>query len=670
MVECAAGHPRHRVVAVANDPIPALEKLLAEHGPLHEDDIAQRLRDAGVADRDAALQALHVEIDVPARQLVDDRWVWLPGLLAGRVFTHRINALELAHDFLVTVPDLSAIAELCNHERYQRLADGSGALLVVVDYDDELLEQRGIPVEVADASPVLLLAPGTLTALGVAEGDQIGLRLTAENLVLERVTAEAPTAAGAALAATLDADEPEYFDAAVWTACAAEASLFTEPAAPLCEIVADHSLAFRGEWLAPDGFDFDRWDFERGCVRMAEIHGLDDDDAVVLYTLVTLYQRISLLLLISAADTDASSQNALAATRAGALRPELEQAVELAGELGTALADPLLAELLVIETIDTERAGSELLRIFADLLEPEVPPAARVACRWLRAVALERSGDIAGAERELLAAESMDVDWPLVLLDLARIASDRGDAERGLALLHRAGAESDHPLMDLLQRYRSAPRSDIGRNEPCWCGSGRKYKKCHLGREELPLAERAAWLYAKAIQHLLLCGWAELLAETALARSRDNEDAPRDALEAALAEPLVRDAVLFEGGAFAEFVAVRGSLLPDDERALAEQWLQVERSVFEIEQVHPGEGVTLRDLRTGDTHDVRERVASRQLRPTQLLCARVVPAGDTVQGFGGIEPVAPDERDALIELLDAEPDPVELVAQLSLRFAP
>lgn len=24
------------------------------------------------------------------------------------------------------------------------------------------------------------------------------------------------------------------------------------------------------------------------------------------------------------------------------------------------------------------------------------------------------------------------------------------------------------------------------RNDPCWCGSGRKYKKCHLGRESLP----------------------------------------------------------------------------------------------------------------------------------------------------------------------------------------
>ena len=26
-------------------------------------------------------------------------------------------------------------------------------------------------------------------------------------------------------------------------------------------------------------------------------------------------------------------------------------------------------------------------------------------------------------------------------------------------------------------------RPKIGRNDPCWCGSGKKYKKCHLGRD-------------------------------------------------------------------------------------------------------------------------------------------------------------------------------------------
>ena len=28
------------------------------------------------------------------------------------------------------------------------------------------------------------------------------------------------------------------------------------------------------------------------------------------------------------------------------------------------------------------------------------------------------------------------------------------------------------------------PRHKIGRNEPCWCGSGKKFKRCHLERDK------------------------------------------------------------------------------------------------------------------------------------------------------------------------------------------
>jgi SEC-C motif len=37
-------------------------------------------------------------------------------------------------------------------------------------------------------------------------------------------------------------------------------------------------------------------------------------------------------------------------------------------------------------------------------------------------------------------------------------------------------AEEDEPYV------RSGPK--LGRNEPCWCGSGKKYKKCHLAADE------------------------------------------------------------------------------------------------------------------------------------------------------------------------------------------
>ena len=654
-----ARRPRRVVdVAATLDAIALIEGVLVQYGPLHKDEITQHARDHGVDDLDSALQWNLLEMDCPARQLVDDRWVWLPAVLAGRVFTHRLNADESTHDVLTVTPDLSSITALCEHTRYQRLADGSTARVVLAGYDDELLDERNIPGQVIDPAGALLLEPGAIATLGVGDGDTVGLRLTADGLVLERVDVTTQHTAGERLAATLDANEPIYVDAAVWSACVRDPALFTNPLPPLSEIIEGHGLARRGEWFAPSGFDFDRWQFELRCELLAERHGLDADDALVLTALVALYDKA--LLLVEADDAGGADESAIIPA---------DGSTGVTRELGAHLVDPLLAELLVAETVGVDRHGAAALGLLAEVMESAVPRAAQVAWRWLQAVALERIGDVEQAERELLAAESMDPDWPLPLIDLARIASDRGDVERGLGLLRRAGAEPDHPLVELLLAHQPEPRRDLGRNEPCWCGSGRKYKKCHLGREQRTLAGRVKWLYAKAAHYAELSGWRELLAEVGYERYRHTHDLT-EALDAGMADPLVMDVVLFEGGAFAEFLAVRGSLLPDDERLLAEQWLLADRSVFEVERVNPGEIMTVRDVRNGDTHEVRERTASRQLKAGQLICARVVPAGDSMQFFGGVEPIALHERDALIDLLDSEPDPVELMTALSRRFAP
>jgi hypothetical protein len=191
---------------------------------------------------------------------------------------------------------------------------------------------------------------------------------------------------------------------------------------------------------------------------------------------------------------------------------------------------------------------------------------------------------------------------------------------------------------------------------------------CHLQREQLPLAERAAWLYQKAGADLLDGSFGPLLMQAAQARARYWDSL--EALVRAIEDGLAADAVLVEGGAFEQFLAVRGALLPEDELLFAEQWLLVQRSVYEVVSVRRGAGMRLRDVRTGDVVEVRERAGSRQVKAGELYCARVVPAGDTMQIFGGIEPVSLGERDNLIALLDDDPDPVELVAFLSRRFAP
>ena len=50
--------------------------------------------------------------------------------------------------------------------------------------------------------------------------------------------------------------------------------------------------------------------------------------------------------------------------------------------------------------------------------------------------------------------------------------------------------------MELLKRltgvFRSAPREvNLGRNDECWCGSGKKYKRCHLDADQYRLQSRS-----------------------------------------------------------------------------------------------------------------------------------------------------------------------------------
>jgi len=436
-------------------------------------------------------------------------------------------------------------------------------------------------------------------------------------------------------------------------------------------------LTRNGDWLASDGFDFARWRADDYRKLIMSRYDLSDDEALAVVAMATLYEQVAEVfeaVRSAEAAVDGAALASIAAELAGGPEPSRVDPEHDAAYRDTVrsvvafLAEPAVAEAVLAETIGTHEDGAAALGLFAETLEPQAPRAAKAPLRWLRAKAYERLGHIEQAEATYQAAESLDPDWPLILVDLARYASDRGDAAHGLSLLRRAGAPPEYPLLEVLEHFQAGPRPGLGRNQPCWCGSGIKYKKCHLRKEQLPLEERAAWLYQKAGSYVLDAPWDELLIETATVRAR-HADAPEGVREA-LNDPLVCDAVMFEGGAFAEFLATRGALLPDDERLLAEQWQLIDRSVYEVTKVRRGEGFTARDVRTGDPHQVRERAASRYLTVGQLVCARIVPAGDTMQVFGGLEPVELHERDDLITLLDSEPGPLELVALLTRRFAP
>ena len=474
-----------------------------------EERLVSVLNDRGVvlgADADEVLaEALDDGSGVLA-VLTDERWVSLPALLAGRVFTRRLSGPEVEHDFLESSPDLCPVDMLTEHVGYQQLVDGSPVVGVLPGLDDDTLEARGVPPEAVGDLGALLLPAGYLVGKGLREGDVIAVRVTAEGLLLEAAPDEVTStkglvAVGHGLSQVLVAqsNEPVLLDAAVWTACADDATLFTELLPPLAEVVEACGLVCDGEWLAPPGFDFRRWRANARLGAIAARHDLDDDEAIAVLAIVALYERVADL---HAAASEAyggggdAALTAFSAEMTGQSEPSGTGAV--VRSFLPVLAEPVVAAAVLAETIGAGSDGAAALGLFAETLEPLAPRAARPALRWLRGKAHERLGDVAAAEAAYEAAESLDPQWPLALSALARYAGDRGDATRGLDLLRRAGAPPDGPLVRLLEQFEAEPRSDVGRNDPCWCGSGRKYKKCHLHREQLSLDERAGWLYQKA----------------------------------------------------------------------------------------------------------------------------------------------------------------------------
>jgi preprotein translocase subunit SecA len=67
-----------------------------------------------------------------------------------------------------------------------------------------------------------------------------------------------------------------------------------------------------------------------------------------------------------------------------------------------------------------------------------------------------------------------------------RVSYSGGMAAQGSMALAAAAAEagaegngySEEPLAPVEQR-RVTESEQLGRNDPCWCGSGKKFKKCH-----------------------------------------------------------------------------------------------------------------------------------------------------------------------------------------------
>ena len=126
-----------------------IQRVLADVRPLTEDELVVALQEQGlllgvnpVETVAEVLESDEVGLVMP---LGDGRHALLPALLIGRTFTHRVTAVEIAHGFLNTSPDLEPLSILTEDDTYQRLVDGTELIEALAGFDADLLTERDIP---------------------------------------------------------------------------------------------------------------------------------------------------------------------------------------------------------------------------------------------------------------------------------------------------------------------------------------------------------------------------------------------------------------------------------------------------------------------------------------------------------------------------------------------
>ena len=171
-----------------------------------------------------------------------------------------------------------------------------------------------------------------------------------------------------------------------------------------------------------------------------------------------------------------------------------------------------------------------------------------------------------------------------------------------------------------------------GRNDPCPCGSGKKYKHCHLAiAERTPASptERALALHQRDRElssEILVYGQRHLppdLLQPALDLLRGSHLDPE--LLMLLFEPWLAYGFRPEGRTLAaRYLERRGHLLGPGERAwLAAQeaaWL----SLWEVRAIDPGVGLSMVDLLSGEERFVHEIEGSRSASVREVILSRVV----------------------------------------------
>lgn len=597
--------------------------------------------------------------------------IFVPAVVDGTEWTVWVDAADAADGFVRTHPHLDALGWWLIQDDVQ-LIDAAGNTLGMLDTDGIMLGGSDTDVVIGPDGWLDALAGGwaSVTVIGGAlqwkpcpkppdtDARQVaavraGFRRSAEHTgatVLRNDADGLVFASGEDLileAVLLDRDA--FMNAAI---------------APLPELFAAAGLETRDSIVAESGFEWEALEAWRVRQRLGFRYGLAGEQAEMLMAAVVACQAY-----IDDGDTG--------------LGNDVAEHADAARLIATLLDNDELAMAFWDECVELELSSVDLGRFALALivLAPEDMP---YGPSWLLARSLDDAGDVVEADALLRTLATGDCGHRPLLLDAASFASDRGDAVTAYRLLRQASVAENpsdadgrlggaaagkdtHEAELLMEEVRGfathRPKPNTGRNDPCPCGSGRKYKSCHLGNEQHALSDRSIWLYDKARRYM---------------RARDIEEVEAladvmcgdadDVFAQVVNLPIMADLALHEGGLFAAFLAARGALLPDDEALLAAQWSLVDRGLFEIRRIE-GDRLHLHNVGRGEDIVVVNTHPSAETRIGTLMLGRPLPLGPHHRALSGFMLVRPSMVKDLLTAIDSG-DPYEIAAAMGPMVRP
>lgn len=216
----------------------------------------------------------------------------------------------------------------------------------------------------------------------------------------------------------------------------------------------------------------------------------------------------------------------------------------------------------------------------------------------------------------------------------------------------------------------------LGRNDPCPCGSGKKYKRCCLGSKENRTTNDRSEAVPRAIQWLLTRhgaavhdalddGFFGSLDDDEYDRLQNQHDATYEGIMVNAMEWLLADGFMTVKGQehrVAELLLDRGGPLFSAEQR---QWIELLTAMplrlYEIVDVRQGECMTLKDIMLPERPPVLvlEKSGSQHANRYDLIAARILPVEDHFKLSGAMYPFPRHRSLDLLEELKDELEGVE-----------